>query len=115
MTRQRDEDAAPPNGNARDRTESRREPEEEGSEAGERGRRAGVGARGASGEAYIYRRRLDRQDFLTAAGIAAGAGVAAFYIASLFLQRTPLEAPRAARGGRRRGGGAGTTGDTGAR
>jgi len=114
MTRQPDENAAPPHGTTREREETRRDPAEERG-AGESGRRAGVGAHGASGEDYYYRRRLDGRDLWTAAGIAAGAGVAAFYLASLFLQRTPLEAPRSARGGRRGRGRATTTSDTGAR
>ena len=39
---------------------------------------------------YYYRREIDARETLTAAGIAVGAGLAAFYLARLLLQRTPL-------------------------
>jgi hypothetical protein len=61
-------------------------------------------ARGSANEPYYYRRRLGAGDLWVAAGIGAGAGIAAFYIASLLLQRTPLEVPRGREErGRRRG------------
>ena len=41
-------------------------------------------------EEYYYRRRLSNRDLLPAIGIAVGAGLFAFYITSLLLQRTPL-------------------------
>ena len=40
--------------------------------------------------ADYYRRRLGLRELLPAVGIAAGAGLAAFYLARLMLQRTPL-------------------------
>ena len=39
---------------------------------------------------YYFRRELDARETLTAAGIAVGAGLAAFYLARLMLQRTPI-------------------------
>jgi hypothetical protein len=39
---------------------------------------------------YYFRRELDRRETLTAAGIAVGAGLAAFYLARIMLQRTPI-------------------------
>ncbi|MFL5574584.1 MAG: hypothetical protein ACJ79S_01215, partial [Gemmatimonadaceae bacterium] len=55
-------------------------------------------ARGSANEPYHYRRRLGARDLWVAAGIGAAAGVTAFYVASLLLQRTPLETPRVAAG-----------------
>jgi hypothetical protein len=47
---------------------------------------------------YYYRRRLSLAEHLPAVGVAIGAGLAAFYVARLFLERTPLEpSPRIAR------------------
>jgi hypothetical protein len=49
-------------------------------------------------ESYYYRRRLSGRDLLPAVAIGVGVGFAAFYIARLLAQRTPLlavsEAPR---------------------
>ncbi|HZO19877.1 MAG TPA: hypothetical protein VFB46_12885 [Gemmatimonadaceae bacterium] len=39
---------------------------------------------------YYVRRELDARETLTAAGIAVGAGLAAFYLARVLLQRTPI-------------------------
>jgi hypothetical protein len=39
---------------------------------------------------YYFRRELETRETLTAAGIAVGAGVAAFYLARMMLQRTPI-------------------------
>ena len=39
---------------------------------------------------YHYRRALTLQEMLPAFGVAAGVAAAAFYVARLFLQRTPL-------------------------
>jgi hypothetical protein len=39
---------------------------------------------------YYYRRELELRELLPALGVALGAGLAAFYIARLFIQRTPL-------------------------
>lgn len=39
---------------------------------------------------YYFRRELDLRETLTAAGIAVGAGLAAFYLARIMLQRTPI-------------------------
>jgi len=40
---------------------------------------------------YVYRRRLKAQELLPAIGVGIGVGTLAFYMAYLFLQRTPLE------------------------
>ncbi|MGQ0714602.1 MAG: hypothetical protein ACT4PJ_12845 [Gemmatimonadaceae bacterium] len=48
------------------------------------------GSRLTPPKVYYYRRELEARDTLTAAGIAVGAGLAAFYLARLLLQRTPL-------------------------
>ena len=40
---------------------------------------------------YVYRRRLDAKELMPAIGIGVGVGAVAFYLAYLFLQRTPLE------------------------
>jgi len=39
---------------------------------------------------YFYRRGLDSRELLPAIGIGVAAGFAAFYLARLLLQRTPL-------------------------
>ena len=39
---------------------------------------------------YHYRRALTLQEMLPAFGVAAGVAAAAFYVARLFIQRTPL-------------------------
>ena len=39
---------------------------------------------------YYIRRELDPRETLTAAGVAVGAGIAAFYLARMMLQRTPI-------------------------
>lgn len=49
---------------------------------------------------YVYRRRLSERDLLPAVGIAAVAGLAAFYLARIMIQRTslrPESRPRSAR------------------
>lgn len=43
---------------------------------------------------YYYRRALRPHELLRAAGIAVGAGLFAFYITRLLLQRTPLQVER---------------------
>ena len=43
---------------------------------------------------YVYRRRLETTELLPAIGLGIGVGAAVFYIAYLFLQRTPLEPRR---------------------
>lgn len=48
------------------------------------------GSRITPPKVYYYRRELEKAETLTAAGIAVGAGIAAFYLARLLLQRTPL-------------------------
>lgn len=42
------------------------------------------------GSKYFYRRSLTGRELLPAIGVAVGAGLAVFYIARLFAQRTPL-------------------------
>jgi hypothetical protein len=39
---------------------------------------------------YYFRRELEARETLTAAGVAVGAGIAAFYLARMMLQRTPI-------------------------
>lgn len=39
---------------------------------------------------YFYRRDLETTELLPAVGLGLGVGLAAFYFARLFLQRTPL-------------------------
>ena len=39
---------------------------------------------------YYFRRELEARETLTAAGLALGAGLAAFYLARMMLQRTPI-------------------------
>jgi hypothetical protein len=43
-----------------------------------------------TGSKYYYRRRLGGWDLLPAIGIGIGAGLTAFYVARLLLQRTPV-------------------------
>lgn len=40
---------------------------------------------------YVYRRKLHPRELLPAVGVGLGVGAFAFYIAYLFLQRTPLD------------------------
>lgn len=40
---------------------------------------------------YVYRRQLDPRELLPAIGVGVGVGALAFYVAYLFLQRTPLD------------------------
>ena len=40
---------------------------------------------------YVYRRTLDARELLPAIGVGVGVGAVAFYVAYLFLQRTPLD------------------------
>ena len=42
-------------------------------------------------ESYYYRRQLSGRDLLPALAIGVGAGLVAFYVARLFVQRTPIE------------------------
>ena len=49
---------------------------------------------------YVYRRRLEPRELLPAVGAAVGVGLAAFYVARLFLQRTPLLAQASRRDAR---------------
>jgi hypothetical protein len=41
-------------------------------------------------EGYVYRRSLNEREVLPAVGVGIAAGLVAFYVARLFLQRTPL-------------------------
>lgn len=41
-------------------------------------------------QGYVYRRTLRASELLPAIGVGIAAGLAAFYVARLFLQRTPL-------------------------
>jgi hypothetical protein len=41
-------------------------------------------------ERYVYRRRLDARELIPAIGAGIVTGLAAFYVARLFLERTPL-------------------------
>lgn len=46
---------------------------------------------------YTYRRHLEPRELLPALGVAVGVGAAAFYVAWVFLQRTPLDISGTAR------------------
>ena len=48
----------------------------------------------SAGSEYYYRRRLTAREMLPAIGIGLGAGLAAFYVAMLVAQRTPLRLER---------------------
>lgn len=52
---------------------------------------------------YYYRRHLSPGELLPALGVAVAAGVFAFYVTRLLLQRTPLKIDRPSRHGRMRG------------
>ncbi len=41
-------------------------------------------------EGYVYRRRLTGRDLIPAVGAGIVTGLAAYYVAKLFLERTPL-------------------------
>jgi len=41
-------------------------------------------------EGYVYRRELSGREVIPAIGVGIVAGLAAFYVARLFLERTPL-------------------------
>ena len=56
------------------------------------------GSRNRSPTGYYYRRELEFRELLPAVGAAVGAGLVVFYIARLFLQRTPLGEQRGAGG-----------------
>lgn len=57
---------------------------------------------GAESE-YYYRRSLRLRELLPAIGIGIGAGLAAFYVASVLLQRTPLRLDRRPKSARPKG------------
>jgi hypothetical protein len=48
----------------------------------------------SAGSEYYYRRRLTVRELLPAIGVGLGAGLAAFYVAMVFAQRTPLRPER---------------------
>jgi hypothetical protein len=58
--------------------------------------------RGSAEDEYYYRRQLERPELLSAVGVGIGVGVAAFYVARVLMQRTPLDRPRRGKGTRRR-------------
>ena len=41
-------------------------------------------------DGYVYRRALNASELLPAVGVGVAAGLVAFYVARLFLERTPL-------------------------
>ena len=45
---------------------------------------------------YSYRRELSLRELLPAVGVGVGVGLAAFYVARIVLQRTPLRVDRSA-------------------
>ena len=51
---------------------------------------------------YYYRRPLNLRALLPAIGVGIGAGLFAYYVTRLLLQRTPLRIERSAPSGRRR-------------
>jgi hypothetical protein len=60
-------------------------------------------------DGYVYRRRLSTRELLPAIGAGVATGLAAFYIAKLFLERTPL-LPEERRLGKHHASGAGDPG-----
>ena len=52
-------------------------------------------------ESYYYRRRLNGRELLPALAIGVGAGLVAFYVARLFVQRTPIVSGSSTRRGPR--------------
>jgi hypothetical protein len=55
-----------------------------------------------AGAEYSYRRTLSAGELLPAIGVGVAAGVVAFYVARLFLQRTPLPPAHSRRRGANR-------------
>lgn len=55
-----------------------------------------------AGAGYYYRRPLRPRELLPAIGVAVGAGLLAFYVTRLLLQRTPLRVERGGAAGERR-------------
>lgn len=53
-----------------------------------------VSRRGDARAEYYYRRQLGLRELIPAVGAAIGAGLFAFYIARVLLQRTPLRVDR---------------------
>jgi len=43
-----------------------------------------------AGSKFYYRRRLSGRDLLPAIGLGVAAGILAFYVAQIYMQRTPL-------------------------
>jgi hypothetical protein len=43
-----------------------------------------------AGSKFFYRRRVSGRDLLPAIGLGLAAGILAFYVAQIYLQRTPL-------------------------
>jgi hypothetical protein len=54
--------------------------------------------RGEFTPSYVTRKRLTRAELLTAAGIGAGVALAVFYVAKVWLERTPVLPPAASGG-----------------
>lgn len=54
--------------------------------------------RGEFTPSYVTRKRLTANELLTAAGTALGVGLAVFYVAKVWLERTPVLPPAAAGG-----------------
>ena len=54
---------------------------------------ASLRTRDANAE-YYYRRRLGLSEIVPAIGVAVGAGLLAFYVTKLLMQRTPLKVER---------------------
>jgi len=49
--------------------------------------------RGEFAPAYVTRKRLTGSELLTAAGVGLGIGLAVFYVAAVWLERTPVLPP----------------------
>lgn len=49
-----------------------------------------------AGSEYSYRRALSLRELLPAVGVGVGVGLAAFYVARVLLERTPLRVDRTA-------------------
>jgi len=61
--------------------------------AASRARNAGHAPRGEFEPAYVTRKRLTAHELLAAAGVGLGAALAAFYVAKVWLERTPVLPP----------------------
>ena len=55
-------------------------------------------SRGEFAPSYVTRKRLSKNELVTAAGIGVGVALAVFYVAKVWLERTPVLPPASAGG-----------------